>query len=318
MLPIRLLTAAVSGCLASPAFALNILLTNDDGLTPNLQALQSALVSAGHSVVVSVPCTNQSGKGMSLTYLRPLTTLQSDCRNGAARAGDPAVGSIASMDNAYYVDGTPAMATLHGLDVLAPRYWGALPDLVLSGPNEGANVGPLVSMSGTVSNSQIALFRGVPAVAISAHMSTEKQPELAPEVAGLTMTFLAQLKADPQSGALLPPGVGININYPEFALGESAALEWGYSVYGSYDPAPIMFVADLSQDPLGARYGMPAYPGITADVRRDTSFPEAQQDDMGVLTSTGRIAVTAMQLGYEATPPVRQWLRLNFRELLGE
>jgi len=33
------------------------------------------------------------------------------------------------------------MACLYGVDVLAPATWGAFPDLVISGPNEGDNMG---------------------------------------------------------------------------------------------------------------------------------------------------------------------------------
>jgi hypothetical protein len=49
-----LFTAALVTC-ASPAFALNIVLSNDDGLTSNLAALYLALKAAGHDVIVSVP-----------------------------------------------------------------------------------------------------------------------------------------------------------------------------------------------------------------------------------------------------------------------
>ncbi len=52
--------------LASPAFALNILLSNDDGLTSNTKALYEALKASGHDVIVSVPCTGQSGRGAGI------------------------------------------------------------------------------------------------------------------------------------------------------------------------------------------------------------------------------------------------------------
>lgn len=50
----------VAAVLASPAHALNILVTNDDCPTSNVKALQEALKADGHDVIVSVPCTGQS------------------------------------------------------------------------------------------------------------------------------------------------------------------------------------------------------------------------------------------------------------------
>jgi broad specificity polyphosphatase/5'/3'-nucleotidase SurE len=155
--PIAALGLATLCCHAS---ALNILLSNDDGLSSNVKALHGALKAAGHDVVVSIPCQNQSGKGASINYLTPLITLAKACRNGAAAAGAPAVGPVSGLADFYYVDGTPVMATLYGLDVLAAARWGKAPDLVLSGPNEGQNTGTLVNGSGTVSNDRQRRPRG--------------------------------------------------------------------------------------------------------------------------------------------------------------
>ncbi len=104
--------------LAAPAGALNILLVNDDGLSANIQAQYSALVAAGHDVLVSVPCQNQSGKGASIELLAPLTPLTKACRNGAADVGAPGAGAIAGKANHFYVNGTPLMATERGVAFL--------------------------------------------------------------------------------------------------------------------------------------------------------------------------------------------------------
>src|SRR5262245_52875592 len=142
--------AAAFVIIAQPSHALHILLVNDDGLSPNVQAQYEALTAAGHDVLVSVPCTNQSGKGASISLFVPLTPLTAPCRGDAAQVGAPGVGPVAGKSNFYYVNGTPVMATIYGLDVLAPQRWGKEPDLVLSGPNEGQNAGPIVNSSGTV------------------------------------------------------------------------------------------------------------------------------------------------------------------------
>ena len=70
--------------LAAPLHALDILITNDDGLSANVRALYQALRSEGHQVMVSVPCHNQSGQGAALNFLRPVGPLSADCVGGIA------------------------------------------------------------------------------------------------------------------------------------------------------------------------------------------------------------------------------------------
>ena len=129
-------TAALLG-LASPAFALNILLSNDDGLTSNLKALYEALKADGHDVIVSVPCTGQSGRGAAIVMYSTSTIIsdtdktqinaEGGCHNGAAPPGSPAVGPCPKAGytggDDTYVHGTPVMATMDGLDVLAKERW---------------------------------------------------------------------------------------------------------------------------------------------------------------------------------------------------
>ncbi|MCH2171028.1 hypothetical protein MK489_09615, partial [Myxococcota bacterium] len=54
---------------ALPVTALNILLTNDDGIdAPGIQALGEALKGAGHRVVIVAPNRNYSGTSASMTF----------------------------------------------------------------------------------------------------------------------------------------------------------------------------------------------------------------------------------------------------------
>ena len=74
------------------ARAENIVLSNDDGLTSNVKALYEELKAQGHDVIVSVPCSGQSGMGAAIRFMRPLGPLAADCLNGAARQANPAPG----------------------------------------------------------------------------------------------------------------------------------------------------------------------------------------------------------------------------------
>ena len=50
----NIISAVVLASMASQVAALNIVLTNDDGFeTANIQALYSALLAAGHDVILS-------------------------------------------------------------------------------------------------------------------------------------------------------------------------------------------------------------------------------------------------------------------------
>lgn len=180
-----LLGGLILSLCTTPAFALNILLVNDDGLTSNIKALYDELKANGHNVVVSVPCSPQSGRGGAIVmYSSTTITADNDkqiaaengCHNGAAPIGAPAAGTFtkAGYTNGdwNYTHGTPVMATVYGLDVVASKRWGKAPDLVLSGPNEGQNVGKVVVHSGTIGNVQFSAARGIPSIALSADTNT--------------------------------------------------------------------------------------------------------------------------------------------------
>lgn len=202
-------TTAGNAAVIKPTAPLKILLSNDDGLTENIRALRQALLDAGYQVVLSVPCQNQSGKGAASTFLQPIAALSKDCRGAAAKAGASGVGAVATLDNSFYVDGTPVMATLYGIDIGAKKVWNAAPDLVISGSNEGQNLGGFVVGSGTVSNAQIAMLRGIPTLAVSADLNTTNNAALSKEVAELTTRFVVALQ---QKTGTLPKNLALNIN----------------------------------------------------------------------------------------------------------
>lgn len=318
---------------ASPAHALNILLSNDDGLTSNVKALYTELKAAGHNVVVSVPCTGQSGMGAALKFLTPLTPLTSACLNNAAKAGDPGAGHMTKTGDDfdytdfYYVNGTPVMATAYGLDVAGMKRWGAAPDLVLSGPNEGQNLGMIVTSSGTVSNAQFAAGRGLPAIALSAGADSAGAKDEATGdyadnpasavVAKQTVKLLQELQTKAGQNSLLPDNLALNVNFPDSAtLTENTP--WAFSKIGTYNQYDIRFAEDLSQDPTAVAYGLSnyAFPGITISPPSSTPTDEQAEDESVVFKNS--ISVTAMQVAYEHRPAGQQWLRLRLRDLFGQ
>jgi 5'-nucleotidase len=304
--------------LSAPVFALNVLLTNDDGLTSNLKALYDALKARGDDVIVSVPCTGQSGRGAAIVmYSTNTIVLDNDktqleaeggCHNGAAKLGEPAVGPFTRQNftngDFYYVHGTPVMATLYGLDVLAQTRWGKAPDVVLSGPNEGQNVGPIVISSGTVNNAIFAANRYVPAIALSAGLDTVDNTSLnAPEsriVAELTLKLLGELQAKANKGQLLPKGVALNVNFPNSA---NATTAFAFSRTGSFALYDLKF---RTSPPWGA---------TTALNTSASATPQQAQDEAAVI-QRGKTSITVMQTNFDHSLPGVLQLRLRLNDLL--
>ncbi|MDQ2049156.1 5'/3'-nucleotidase SurE [Natronolimnohabitans sp. A-GB9] len=141
-----------------------ILLTNDDGIdAPGIRALYDALTEVG-SVTVVAPDRNQSAVGRSLSYGR--TASDDDDPDLATSMADGMFTSpVPHTDHelGYAVNGTPCDCAIVGVNAIEPD-----PDLVVSGCNDGANLGSYVfSRSGTVSAAMEAAFLGTPSIAIS-------------------------------------------------------------------------------------------------------------------------------------------------------
>jgi len=308
--------------LPTSAMARNIVLSNDDGLTSNVRALYDALKRQGHDVIVSVPCSSQSGMGAAIKAMRPLGPLAADCANGAAKAGAPGVGPMTRPGferDFYYVDGTPVMALLYGLDVVAARRWGKAPDLVLSGPNEGQNAGYIVISSGTVSVAQYAGMRGIPAIALSAGVDTAGNAELAnPKsrtVAMLSTQLVKALDTRAGAGPLLPAGIALNVNFPD----DLGGATWKPARIGTYNEIQLRFSEDIDKasPPSASAAGsgpLPHLPGLI--VAENGERPGAGQQDDEAVVYRKHIAVSVMQLGYDHQAPARRWLRTHLRGFL--
>jgi 5'-nucleotidase len=262
---------------ATSAFALNILLCNDDGVTAaNVRALKQQLVAAGHSAIVASPIDNQSGTGGFIRFLQPIPALTGNERGAKALQlpkDSPGVGTDQSDADAHYVNGTPATACLYGIDVLASKRWGGAPDLVISGPNEGNNTGHINNSSGTFNAMLYAVNRRLPAIAVSDAVTTlvTWSPALpansrAFEVANIVVRLVDTLwtQGRHRREPLLPEGLGLNVNVPSFPAGAGMSLPWQITQVGfatAYAPA---FFERLSDSPLAVGVGVNVpMPGIS-------------------------------------------------------
>ena len=137
---VRFMLGAAGLLAATQAGALNILITNDDGVeSSTIHALYQVLKADGYHVIISSETLDNSGKGGAVDFFKPMGPLKQDSRAGAIKAGAPGVGKLPGFDDVYYVDGTPVAATVYGIDIAAAKTWGRGPDLIISGPNYGNN-----------------------------------------------------------------------------------------------------------------------------------------------------------------------------------
>jgi len=167
-----------------------ILLTNDDGIdAPGIAALKQALLNldfaAPVEVVVAAPHVHLSGCSHRVTTDAPVSVQQV----GPGR---------------YAVEGTSADCTRIGLLHLA-----AEADWVLSGINQGGNLGVDVYLSGTVAATREAALMGRPAIAISQYRRSRGSVDWQAATA-MARQVIETLLAEPE------PGGGFwNVNLPD-------------------------------------------------------------------------------------------------------
>ena len=123
---------------------MRILVANDDGyLAPGLAGLVKACEGLG-TVDVVAPEQNASGTSNSLTLHRPLSV-------------------FTAPNGVRYINGTPSDCVHVALTGLLDYR----PDLVVSGINQGANMGDDTLYSGTVAAAMEGYLFGVPSIAFS-------------------------------------------------------------------------------------------------------------------------------------------------------
>jgi 5'-nucleotidase len=165
--------------------AMNILVTNDDGINAEgIKILTDCLMQIGDVAVVA-PDRERSAVGHALTLHHPLR---------AEKLGT----------NIFAVDGTPTDCVNLGIHSLLPFK----PDIIISGINHGGNLGDDVTYSGTVSAAMEATLMGIPAFAVSL-VTTGEGINFA--TAGNFAAKLARIILDQG----LPNDTFLNVNVPD-------------------------------------------------------------------------------------------------------
>ena len=179
---------------------MKVLVTNDDGIfAQGLWTLVNGLKSIAEVIVVA-PDREQSAIGTAVTLRQPL-------RVQRVRPLVPGV-------ETYSIEGTPADSVILALGKLLRDKI----DLVISGINQGPNLGDDALISGTVSAALQGYLRGLPALAISVAAKDDLNLDNAAKLA----TVLAKKV---NSNALPTTNTFLNINLPDLPIAKIRGIE---------------------------------------------------------------------------------------------
>lgn len=172
---------------------MNLLISNDDGIfASGIQVLANTLAQAGHQVRVVCPDRERSATGHGLTLHKPIRA-------------EPVHGIFEPAIEAWACSGTPSDCVKLALGALLEEP----PDMVLSGINQGANLGTDVLYSGTVSAAMEGVIEGVSAIAFSLTSFSNRHFDPAAKFAQSLLDTLTQF---PLESPML-----LNVNIPDIA-----------------------------------------------------------------------------------------------------
>jgi 5'-nucleotidase len=243
---------------------MRILISNDDGYqAPGIIALFNAMKKIADVEVVA-PEQNNSAKSNALTLHSPIYIRQAE--NGFR-----------------YVTGTPADCVHIALTGLL----GYKPDLVVSGINNGANMGDDTIYSGTVGAAMEAYLMGIPAIAFS---QVERGWGNIEDAAQWAMGFVQNM-TQPSLSQNAPWLLNVNIpNKPFKELKTSKICR-----LGRRHPAERVIT---QENPRGETMYWIGGAGLAKDEAHDTDF---------YATSQGHVAITPLQVDLTDHQGLASW-----------
>ena len=247
---------------------MKILVSNDDGYQARGIRVLSRVLAELAEVTVVAPDRNRSGASNSLTLDMPLRVLEVD----------PGV---------YCVQGTPT----HCVHLDITGLFDYEHDMVVSGVNDGANLGDDVLYSGTVAAAIEGRFLGLPTLAVSLCTSpgSDGHFETAAQVA---RQLVARLLERPLEGSLI-----LNVNVPDLPF-ESLRGVRGTRLGYRHRSEPIV----PARDPRGRPVYWVGPAGPQQDAGPGTDFEAIRE---------GYVSVTPLQIDltrHSALGTLSSWL----------
>ena len=229
---------------------MRILISNDDGyLAPGITALADALAAIADIVVVA-PDSNRSGASNSLSLDRPLTVHK-------------------AANGFHFVNGTPTDCVHIALTAMLDY----CPDLVVSGINNGQNMGDDTLYSGTVAAATEAYLFGIPAIAFSQVNPGWEHVDAAARVAREIVERRFEMLAAPYL---------LNVNIPNLPYDQIGPLTPA-RLGRRHQAEPVV----RGHDPRGREIFWIGAPGACRDAGEGTDF---------YVTAQGRVSITPLQV----------------------
>ena len=246
---------------------MRILLSNDDGyFAPGLGQLAEALSSIADITVVA-PERDRSGASNSLTLDRPLSVRRSS--NGF-----------------LHVNGTPTDCVHMAVTGILE----ALPEMVISGINHGANMGDDTIYSGTVAAAMEGYLLGIPSIAVSLVSTGEEHYASAARV---VCELVGRLSRSPFHEPFL-----LNVNVPDLPYAALAGMQ--VTRLGKRHKAePVV----RSKNPRGDTVYWVGAAGPAQDAGEGTDF---------FAVANQRVSVTPLQIDltqFSQIGPLGEWIK---------
>lgn len=246
---------------------MRILVSNDDGyFSPGIEALVRALSRFGEVIVVA-PEQNRSGASNSLTLDRPLR--------------------VEKAPNGFlYVNGTPTDCVHIALTGLLD----ARPDLVVSGINNGQNMGDDTIYSGTVAAAMEGFLFGVSSIAFSL---AEKDLTYLEDAARVAADIVGRC-----ADRTLPGPFLLNVNIPSRAYTDIGAVVG--TRLGKRHPSEPVYE---TTSPRGEKVYWIGAAGQAREAGPGTDF---------FAVAAGNVSITPLQIDLtdgDLLEPVNVWLR---------
>jgi 5'-nucleotidase len=245
-----------------------ILVSNDDGYrAEGIRSLRAALATLAEVTVVA-PDRNRSGASNSLTLDVPLRVFESE----------PGV---------YFVPGTPTDCVHLAISGLFDFEH----DMVVSGVNDGPNLGDDVLYSGTVAAAVEGRFLGLPTVAVSLCTGSAGGGHFATG-AEVARRLVAQLLKSPLERALI-----LNVNVPDVPFAQLRGFRSSRLGYRHRSEGVMR-----ANDPRGRPVYWIGAAGAEHDAGPGTDFDAVAQ---------GFVSVTPLQVDltrHTALPELSTWL----------
>jgi 5'-nucleotidase len=252
-----------------------ILLSNDDGYrAEGLAALADAMKPLGEVTIVA-PDRNRSGASNSLTL-------------------DVPVRAVRYESDAYFVNGTPTDCVHLAISGLFDFEH----DIVVTGVNDGANLGDDTLYSGTVAAAVEGRFLGLPAIAVSLCLTPDSPHNFA-SAAKVAAQLVRRMTHSPLQGSEEGPVI-LNLNVPDLPDGQLRGIK--VTRLGNRHRAkPIV----RARDPRGRDVYWVGNAGAGQDAGPGTDFHAVAE---------GFASITPLQIDltrHAALPDLKRWLEVD-------